>query len=334
MSCFEFKSKKELKKLPLEEVEKYYRDYRKYRFEQDMPIEGIENRIKIYPIVQKLLKLDKILSLRTTKLIGDQRIKTNNPKIYACTHIGRYDQESILEKSGESTWVLMGDPGDVYLDFNGIIMDMLGPIYFDTDRKFKLDRHIAKQDCIKLLQQGGNILIFPEGAWNLDPVYPVMKLFPGVIEMSIKTGADIIPVGIEQYRPRLLRNYYVNIGKNINFTGCDLKDKEELSEILRWKMADLKWEIWEKYGNAKRSSLPNDWNEARELFIDSIMRDTENGYTIEEIDRSKYQEKNKIEKPDEVFSYLNKINLSRANAFMAKDIYHYQQINNKMLKKK
>lgn len=324
METFEFKTKAELKKMTLEEVEKYYRTLRKFQYEQNKPIEGIEERKENYPKIKFLMKMDKISNLRTVKIIGDKRINTSKPKIYACTHIGRFDIESTIEAINEQAWFLMGDPGETYLNFDGVILDKNGVVYFDTDDE--LDRHIALETCVKILQQGGNIFMFPEGAWNLDSIYPVQKLFTGAVEMSIRTNADIIPIGIEQYRGKKLKHYYMNIGKNLNFPNASLEEKEEISEVLRWKLADLKWEIWEKYGFTQRSSLPKDWNEAKEKFIESIMCDTENGYTIEEIERTRYHEKNKPQSPKEVFSYFDNIEIDQNNAFLAQPISQYKKI--------
>lgn len=327
---FDLKNKKELKKLPLEEVEDYYRSLRKAQYEQNMPIEGIEKRKENYSQIKFLMQLDKIMNLRTMKIVGDKRVETNAPKIYACTHIGRYDIESTVEALNESAWFLMGDPGETYLNFDGVILDKVGVIYFDMDNK--LDRHIAQETCIKILQQGGNVFMFPEGAWNLDPIYPVQKLFPGIAEMVIRTGAEVIPVGIEQYRGKLLKNYYVNIGKNLVFENARTEDKEVITEIIRCKMTDLKWDIWEQHGLIKRSSLLDDWDQAKEAFINSIMCDTENGYTVEEIEKTRFHEKNKHQTPNEVFSYLNNLDININNAFLAKSVYQYEKSNVKMLK--
>lgn len=319
----EVKDKKELKKMSLEEVQSYYRNLRKYNYEHNLPIQGIEERKKKYKLNRVFLKADKIICHRIVKIIGDKRVKSDTPKIYACTHVGRYDIESAMEAINESAWFLMGDPGETYLNFNGKILEKLGTIFFDTDDK--LDRHIALENCIKVLEQGGNVLMFPEGAWSLDSVYPVQKLFPGLAEMAIRTGAEIVPVAIEQYNNSFLKKYYVNIGKNMSFIGSDIKDKEEIADIVRWKLTDLKWEIWEKFEVVKRSEFSNNWRLAREKFIQSIMCDSENGYTIEEIERTRYHEKEKLDTPAEVFSYLSNLKCNTNTAFLAKAVLQYSQ---------
>lgn len=46
MTQFEYKKIWEIRKLKLEELNKYYRDLRKYEYEEDLPIRGIELRKK------------------------------------------------------------------------------------------------------------------------------------------------------------------------------------------------------------------------------------------------------------------------------------------------
>lgn len=327
MEIFELKTKEELKKMPLEEVEKYYRNLRKYQFEKNDPIDGIEERKEKYYQINFLMKLDKIINHRTTKVIGDQRQETDKPKIYVGTHIGRFDIESSIEAINESVWFLMGDPGETYLNFDGVVLEKSGIIYFDTNDK--ADRHIALETCVKILKQGGNVLLFPEGAWNLETVEPVQELFEGVAEMVIRTGAEVIPIGIEQYYEKFLKHYYLNIGKNLVFENATSNDKARIVEMVKNKLADLRWEIWEHHGVEKRSSLPMDWKKAKEEYINSIMQDTENGYTVEEIERTRYHSKDKPQTPEEVFSYLDNIELNPDNAFLASSVEEYKKSTSK-----
>ena len=58
---------------------------------------------------------------------------------------------------------------------------------------------IAYNRAIELLNNGGNLLIYPEGAWNVTPNEMVMKIFTGTVRMAKETGVDIIPIAVEQY---------------------------------------------------------------------------------------------------------------------------------------
>lgn len=324
MSNFQYKSYFAQRKMILTELEQYYRDLRKYECEANLPIKGIELRKKIYFLVKFFLKIDKLMQNRTVNIIGDKRIKNDKPKIYACTHIGRFDIESALEAINESAWFIMGDPGETYRNLDGLILKMNGVSWFDmgTTPELKYDAHTVNVRQMKILSSGGNEMCFPEAAWNIDPLLPVGEINPGPVKRAIKTGAEIIPIAIEQYRDGKKKNYYVNIGKNIDLTGANLGDVLTIAEDVRGIMGSLKWEIWEQYGQQKQSEITGTWEEEYEKFIDSIMCDTENGYTIEEIERTKYHRPDykQAEKEIDVFSYLSNVALNENNVFLAKDI--------------
>lgn len=322
---FEYKKLLELKKMKQEELNAYYKELRKYECENNLPVKGIELRKKTYCIIRTILKIDKILNRRTVKVVGDQRTQTDRPKIYACTHIGRYDIESAIESIKESAWFIMGDPGETYLNLDGLVLRLNGVSWFDMNDKY--DAHTVNVRQKKILLNGGNELCFPEAAWNLDPIYPVGEIHPGVAKRAIETGAVIIPVGIEQYRGKFLKHYYTNIGKNLDFKGATVKDIDDISEIIREEMMSLKWDIWEQFGKEKRKDLNKNWNELYEEFIDSIMCDTENGYTIEEINKTKYKSDKELpQKPDEVFEFMNHLIPSKENAFLLQKKIQYDKI--------
>lgn len=324
MDDFQYKSLLEIRRMALDELNLYYRELRKYEYLNNIDVKGVELRKKTYFLIKMILKIDKLMQLRTVKVIGDKRIRNDKPKIYACTHIGRFDIESAIESIGESAWFIMGDPGETYRNLSGLILRANGVSWFDMgdSPECKFDAHTVHARQLNILGQGGNELCFPESAWNLDPLIPVGDINPGIVRRAIDKNADIIPVGIEQYRGKHIKHYYVNFGRNMDLTGARVADKYEICEEIRANMAGLKWDIWEQYGHVSRRDLPDTWEEGYEEFIDSVMCDTENGYTIEEINRTKYHYPHveKVMSPDEVFSYLAGIEIKPDTAFMARDI--------------
>lgn len=333
MPEFEYKSFIEQRKMALEELKMYYRALRKYEYGQDLPIKGIELRKKCFFLVKLILKIDRLLNLRNLKIIGDKRIPTQKPKIFACTHIGRYDIESAMEAVGEASWFVMGDPGETYRNVDGLLLRLHGVSWFDMEDKF--DAHTVNTRQKKILNQGGNELVFPEAAWHLDPISPVGDLHPGFIKRAIETNAVIVPVAIEQYRGKFIKRYYVNIGEIIDLTGATLANATTIADYVKDELASLKWEIWEKYGQTSRSNLPKNWEDGYNDFINSIMCDTENGYTIEEIEKTKYHKKDTIPEPtpEEIFSYLKNLPIKKETAFIARDIINEQNNQSLVLKK-
>ena len=159
----------------------------------------------------------------------------------------------ILSSIGDHAYLFWGDPHEMYRDVNGFLLDINGIVVYDTGDKS--DRYIGKESCIKWLNRGGNMLIFPEGAWNVTESLPVMPLFSGTTEMAIRSGAEIVPLAIERYG----KNYTINIGQNISVSDLQLEQKQQLTDELRDAIATLKWEIWEQQPQTKRNEIPPDY---------------------------------------------------------------------------
>lgn len=266
--------------MPLDQLIEYYRNERKYIYENNIPVKGIKWRKRIHKIMFAIIKMKRVLLHQKLTILHDEREDTDKPIIYACTHIGRYDIEMALESIQDTCFLFLGSPGKLYRSLDGVLVYLFGFIGCDTTEKE--DRHIAKELAIRTLKQGGNILIFPEGAWNITENQVVMKLYTGTIEMSIRSGADIVPIAIEQYE----KSFYINIGKNISLDETsDLNKKRKLSDDLRDTLCTLKWEIWEQFPITKRSSLTENMGQ---IFVEKIMSETANDYTIEEIERDRF----------------------------------------------
>ena len=266
--------------MPLDQLIEYYRNERKYIYENNIPVKGIKWRKRIHKIMFAIIKMKRVLLHQKLTILHDEREDTDKPIIYACTHIGRYDIEMALESIQDTCFLFLGSPGKLYRSLDGVLVYLFGFIGCDTTEKE--DRHIAKELAIRTLKQGGNILIFPEGAWNITENQVVMKLYTGTIEMAIRSGADSVPIAIEQYE----KSFYINIGKNISLDETsDLNKKRKLSDDLRDTLCTLKWEIWEQFPITKRSSLPENMGQ---IFVKKIMSETANDYTIEEIERDRF----------------------------------------------
>lgn len=266
--------------MPLDQLIEYYRNERKYIYENNIPVKGIKWRKRIHKIMFAIIKMKRVLLHQKLTILHDEREDTDKPIIYACTHIGRYDIEMALESIQDTCFLFLGSPGKLYRSLDGVLVYLFGFIGCDTTEKE--DRHIAKELAIRTLKQGGNILIFPEGAWNITENQVVMKLYTGTIEMAIRSGADIVPIAIEQYE----KSFYINIGKNISLDETsDLNKKRKLSDDLRDTLCTLKWEIWEQFPITKRSSLPENMGQ---IFVEKIMSETANDYTLEEIERDRF----------------------------------------------
>ena len=308
MTKFKKKTIIEWLKASKKELEDYYRELRQFNYEHQIPIKGIKIRKNIHQIPLSIIKLERILSKEKITILKDERTFTDKPKIYACTHIGGKDIERTFEAIKEHCYLFLGDPGVTYKTLTGLLLYLNGTINLET--RDKIDRKIAKERAIELLKNGGNLLLYPEGAWNITENLPVMKLFTGIVEMAIESGAEIIPIAIEQED----KNFFISIGKNISYNNCQLSQKKELTADLRDTLCTLVWEIWEQLEYLKRDELTPDF---KEKYTKSIIDKCDLGYTEQDVLETRFKDKNVVE-PEDVYDFEKKLVLSRNNAFLLK----------------
>lgn len=309
--------------MPLPELRAYFREKRKREFTENRPMGlQIQFRKLTRPLILGLLSVYfKVLNIIFVK-IGEPCVEDNEPYIYACTHNYRMDFEVCFMTIQKSCWLFMGDPNETYKNFDGFLLWLNGVILMDTDHRE--DCHIGKETAVRLLQQGGSLLIYPEGAWNLYENLPVQKLFEGTAEMALRTGAKIIPMAMEQYGKR----YVVNTGKPMDpkeycgykesVQSFSLKEgKHDLTSDLRDALATLRWEIWDNEPAVERKNLPKD---SSERLRRRIMEQSENGYTEEEIKRTRFHDTDE-DAMKEAESCLDRLIPSKENAFLFREAY-------------
>lgn len=242
----------------------------------------------------KFLVLDRIFRKQTITVLADPK-KHKEQVIYACTHIGENDLQSIFEVIHHSCWWFVGNPCVLYKDISGLLLHLNGCIMFEMDDKN--DRHIAYLRAVELLKGGGSLMIFPEGARNGTENLPVMELFQGTAKMAMETNTKIVPIAIEQFDNR----FVVNIGNEI--LPKNYCQNVELTQKLRDTLATLKWEIWEREGLFSRDNLADNY---RELFSKKIESRIQPYDTLESVERTRYH--SKIPSPEEAFAHLKKVN--------------------------
>lgn len=292
-------------KMDIPELSEYYMLKRKERFDAGIPLKGIKLRKLIHPFPYFLVKLDRVLKKRNFELINDDRIKTNRPVIYACTHIGGDDVQAAFEGIKKHAYLFMGDPKGAYKDEGGLLVFMNGVIILET--KNKDDRRIAKIRATELLNRRADLAMYPEGAWNLSPNLLVMGLYLGLVQIARATGADIVPVGIEQYD----NDFVVSIGKNISMEETKNMSEQELNLYLRDCMATEKWRIIESRGINNRKDI----NTTIDDFETEIINRCPYEFTVEDMKNDRFHDKDVVEEK-EVFNHLKKLNINSKNAFL------------------
>lgn len=257
-------------------------------------IKHISLKKHLRPLLRTVLFIQRKLKRQTVEFISRELPEVNSPIVFAVTHIGKYDFEIVNEAIKKHFHIIASDFMHMYGNINGFFMEANGVIFMDIDSKE--DRENSRKMMLKVLEQGDNMMIFPEGTWNLSENAIVKDLHLGAVDIALERSAIIVPIAVEQYG----RRFVVNIGKVFNpemvkgkFTKKTYGDLSEndnqehqlkkqiklaTNQELRDRLATLKWEIWEKEGVFERKSIPYDY---WKVFIDERCAEWA-GYSMDE----------------------------------------------------
>lgn len=250
-----------------------YTQKKKELIETNSKIKNLKVRKCIRPALRGALRIQRMINKFEVEFIKFDEIKEDRPIIFAISHIGKWDFEIINEAIKESFVVLASDFINMYGNIGGLFMKSNGVIFVDIDSKE--DRKNSEIMMKRVLNQGSNIMIFPEGTWNLTENKIINYTHLGAVAAAMETKAIIIPISIEQYDNRFVINkgevfdpyydYAVNTGYN-NLDDNNEYEHEQKKKIkiianndLRDRLATLKYEIWMNEGLKKRDEIPYDY---------------------------------------------------------------------------
>lgn len=204
---------------------------------------GMRLRRFVNPAIRALVPLKiktKLKVVHRAKLPG-------RPIIFAATHGFREDIEYSLLTANRHAYILIGSLSQIFRSFDGLTAWASGTIL--VDRTDKRSRAAAKEKMIYTLNSGTNILMFPEGAWNLSPNMVMNHLFPGIYDVAKETGAYVAPIATH----REGKYVYGVLGKAFDITR---HSRTEGVRILREKLGSMRWKLIAAYSPARRCTLP------------------------------------------------------------------------------
>lgn len=106
---------------------------------------------------------------------------------------------------------------------SGALFRSMGSVF--VDRKDKQSRRTAKDELVKLILHGGNILIFPEGTINRTADKLLLDFKYGAVDIAQITGAPIIPAAINKNYQLFGRKLFIRFGEPIHVNvGDDLTE--------------------------------------------------------------------------------------------------------------
>ena len=170
----------------------------------------------------------------------------DRPIIFACNHSTSYDVPIAFSAIGEHAYLFAGKQPLEAVD--ELFFNLNGTIY--VDRKNKEDMKLSKEAMIETLKNKSNILMFPEGTWNMTDSLPMLEMKWGIIDIAKQSNALIVPMALDYDYDKEVCRY--KFGDAIDVNELSLKDG---IRTVRDAMASLKWELFELKEHAKREEL-------------------------------------------------------------------------------
>ena len=123
-----------------------------------------------------------------------KQLTRGSPVIYAVTHRGILDVPRIIAHAIPHSYLISGGESVFYCTANEYLLDLNGVLLFD--RLDRIDRKLVIERAYGILESNHSIHTYPEGIQNVYGKH-MLKLYPGVINMALNTGAIVVPVGNE-----------------------------------------------------------------------------------------------------------------------------------------
>lgn len=292
------------------EAEKRYYDlYYRLRKENENKFYNkltLQQKQSFHKILLLTFIIKNKLSGFSYEIIKNNRQSTARPIIFAITHIGKFDVEIMSEAIREHYTLLSGDYEHMQGTINEFFLGLNGVVYLNES--VKSDRASAVEKMIDVLLDGGNLMYFPEGNWNLSPNLPVLPCYWGIVNVAKKGNAIIVPIAIEQYD----KHFKINIGENIDMRlyGDTVEEKSKAITVLRDCFATLKYEIWETEPLERAEITKSYWRDYVEKRLSEWPGSNEN-----DILATTYKPKG-ITKNSEAFAHLQKLSVNHHTAFL------------------
>ena len=303
--------------------------------EKSLSEKGIKVRKLLAPLLRKVY-----LTQTPYKLIKEKQPELKEPKsgkIYIINH--RQGDDIVLGANavGESAYIVFGNKYLALDTLNGLGLWGYGVILLDRDDKES--RKITYDKMKYVLNHGGNIIIYPEGYWNLDDNglsderhkaddhnsenWIMQDINVGVVRLAQETGCPIIPT-VLHYDEVGEKKCYSKKGNPIYVSSEDdvFAKKDEIVEKM-WEI--YIFDLMQKYSTYNREELEKNigplkenWEKLkRELVASCDIPRT--GYHLDLQDEKrigKAKVVKEITTNDDAFAHLEQIEINQNNAFL------------------
>ena len=302
--------------------------------EETISDKGIKVRKVFAPLLRAVY-----LSQSKYKLVKDnspKKIKTSTGKIFVVNHRQADDIVLGVNAIGEDGYIVFGNKDLVLETTNGLGLWAYGMILLNRDNKD--NRHSTYEKMKYVLEHGGNVIIYPEGYWNLadngladerhasdghnSENWLIQDINIGAVRLAQELGCPIIPT-ILHYDETKGKKCYSEKGEPF-YVGKDEDIFAKKDELVQ-RMTTMYWMLMEKYSRYSRKELEADgiplrekWEALKkELIADCDIPRV--NYKLD-LENEKLIGKAKVAHPvvtnEEAFEHLDHLIPSKENAFL------------------
>lgn len=248
-------------------------------------------------ITQKAIEFRKkylhniIMKIAPNDLHGKELIKEkesplpkNKPIIFTANHGFMEDATSTYIISGDHAYYCFGSIPQMFNTSYGLSLELIGCIAIN--RKNTESRRGLVDKASKVLELGGNIIMFPEATHNRTANKLVIDYWPGIFRIAKKTGAVVVPITHLLVDDKI----YSSRLPYIDFSKYNLEEEKEALEELKTVICTELYSLMDKYAHTTRE----------ELMLDAIQKSK----GIEEKEIIQLAEKEKLSKEQIINSLI------------------------------
>lgn len=283
----------------------------KYLLANDPETTLSEKGMKVRKYLNKvIIPLAKATSMGNLVIERKAEIPQDQPIIYAATHVYKDDILNSFITINNSAYLLFANKTALLQTSNGILLWLNGVIY--VDRQDKKSREASKSKMKYVLNQGGNVLMYPEGMWNIEDNILIEQLNMGIYDVAKETKALVAPLILHVDGKKC----YSILESAYDMTNME---KKEALIDLRDRLATAKFELIEKYSNfanqprsefEQEKTLKQQWDE----WVVNEKKRTK--VFFEEEERAGLFRDHSIVSEEEVFACLDNVEMNHNNAFL------------------
>ena len=261
---------------------------------------------------------------------------TSKGKIFIVNHRQGDDIVFSAKAVNKSAYFVFGNPKLLLESFaNGYGLWSYGVIL--VDRSKKESRKACYEKMKYVLENKGNIIIFPEGYWNLNDDgekdekheadshnsenWLIQDLNIGPIRWAQEIGCQIVPT-ILHYDETGRMKCYAKRGKSFSVSKSDniFEKKDEILEYMtnEYFSSMSKHSSYIRIVLEQKGSLREQWEKLKRKLISSCDIDSA-GYKLDLADEKKIGKapvKSGVITNDDAFEHLEHLNYSSSNAFL------------------